>query len=91
MLVVDGYNIIFAWKELNELSHVNIDSARDRLKDILLNYQAYVRCRLVVVFDAYRVKDNAGRREIYDGRSRSLGAKKRRCRREKQTPGPELR
>lgn len=72
MLVVDGYNIIFAWKELNELSRVNIDSARDRLKDILLNYQAYDGCRLVVVFDAYKRKDNAGKKELYDGRSKSV-------------------
>ncbi len=73
MLVVDGYNIIFAWKELKELSRVNIDSARDRLKDILLNYQGYERCRLVVVFDAYKVKDNAGKKEFYDGRSKKYG------------------
>lgn len=70
LLVVDGYNIIFAWKELNDLAAVNIDSARGRLKDILLNYQAYVGCRLVLVFDAYRVKENPGRQEIYDGRKK---------------------
>lgn len=75
LLVVDGYNIIFAWKDLNELARVNIDSARDRLKDILLNYQAYEGCRLAVVFDAYRIKDNAGRKELYDGKSRALGKK----------------
>lgn len=69
LLVVDGYNIIFAWKELNDLAKINIDSARDRLKDILLNYQAYAHCRLVLVFDAYKVKGNAGKKEIYDGRS----------------------
>lgn len=82
MLVVDGYNIIFAWKELNELSRVNIDSARDRLKDILLNYQAYERCRLVVVFDAYKVKGNAGRKELFDGKSKSQGG------RERKNPSP---
>ncbi|MCM1561818.1 MAG: TetM/TetW/TetO/TetS family tetracycline resistance ribosomal protection protein, partial [Butyrivibrio sp.] len=70
LLLVDGYNIIFAWKDLKELSEVNIDSARDRLKDILLNYQAYENCRLILVFDAYKVKGNAGHREIYNGRSR---------------------
>lgn len=74
MLVVDGYNIIFAWKDLNELSRVNIASARDRLKDILLNYQGYEGCRLVVVFDAYKVKDNAGKKEFYDGRRKRQGA-----------------
>lgn len=73
MLVVDGYNIIFAWKELKELSRVNIDSARDRLKDILLSYQGYERCRLIVVFDAYKVKDNAGKKEFYDGRRKKSG------------------
>ena len=72
MLVVDGYNIIFAWEELNELARINIDSARDKLKDILFNYQGYKGCRLVVVFDAYRRKDNSGKKEFYDGRSRSL-------------------
>ncbi len=43
-LIVDGYNIIFAWKDLNELSRVNIDSARDKLLDILSNYQGYKSC-----------------------------------------------
>ena len=55
-LLVDGYNIIFAWEELKELSKINIDSARDRLKDILCNYQGYRKCTLILVFDAYRVK-----------------------------------
>lgn len=77
LLVVDGYNVIFAWKELKELAAINIDSARDRLKDLLLNYQAFERCRLVVVFDAYRLKDNAGRKEFYDGRSKSIRSEKK--------------
>ena len=47
-----------------------MDSARDRLKDMLLNYQAYERCRLVVVFDAYKVRENTGKKEIYDGKSK---------------------
>lgn len=55
-LLVDGYNIIFAWDELKELVGKNIDSARDKLKDILCNYQGYKKCQLMVVFDAYRVK-----------------------------------
>lgn len=58
---------------MQELSRVNIDSARDRLKDILLNYQAYERCRLVVVFDAYKVKGNAGKKEFYDGKRKKSG------------------
>lgn len=55
-LLVDGYNIIFAWEELKELAQVNLDSARDRLLDLLCNYQGMKRCSLIVVFDAYRVQ-----------------------------------
>ncbi len=59
-LLVDGYNIVFAWEGLNELAKVNIDAARSRLMDILCNYQGYVRCTLIVVFDAYQVKGGIG-------------------------------
>ena len=59
-LLVDGYNIIFAWEELNELAKVNIDGARYRLMDILCNYQGYKKCTLIVVFDAYKVTGNIG-------------------------------
>lgn len=55
-LLVDGYNIIFAWEELKALAEVNIDGARGKLMDILCNYQAIRKCSLIVVFDAYRVK-----------------------------------
>ena len=55
-LLVDGYNIIFAWQELSALAQSNIDSARDRLQDILCNYQGFKKCEVIVVFDAYRVK-----------------------------------
>ena len=55
-LVVDGYNVIFAWEDLKELAAVNIDGARGRLLDILCNYQGIRQCELIVVFDAYRVK-----------------------------------
>ena len=54
-LLVDGYNIIFAWEELRALAAVNVDGARGRLLDILCNYQAIRKCELIVVFDAYRV------------------------------------
>lgn len=54
-LLVDGYNIIYAWKELSELAKVNIDGARGRLLDIMCNYQGMKKCNLIVVFDAYRV------------------------------------
>lgn len=55
-LLVDGYNIIFAWESLKELAAVNIDGARGKLLDILCNYQGIKKCNLIVVFDAYRVK-----------------------------------
>ena len=60
-VIVDGYNIIFAWDELKELAKVNIDSARDKLIDILIDYQGYKGCRLILVFDAYKVKGNSGK------------------------------
>ncbi len=59
-LLVDGYNIIFAWDFLKELAQVNLDGARGRLMDILSNYQGYRKTRLILVFDAYKVKGNPG-------------------------------
>ncbi len=59
-LLVDGYNVIFAWDDLKALAAVNIDSARDKLIDVMSNYQGYVGCELILVFDAYRVKQNPG-------------------------------
>ena len=58
-LLVDGYNIIFAWPELNDLAGINMDSARDRLNDILSNYKAMHDTELIVVYDAYRVQGHA--------------------------------
>lgn len=55
-LLVDGYNIVFAWEELKELSQSSIDGARDRLLDILCNFQGTRQCKVIVVFDAYRVQ-----------------------------------
>jgi len=55
-LLVDGYNIIFAWKDLKELAKVNLEAARGRLMDILCNLQGYQKCELILVFDAYRVE-----------------------------------
>ncbi len=63
-LLVDGYNIIFAWEELKALAGTNIDSARGKLQDILCNYQAIRGCNLIVVFDAYRVQGHDT--EIFD-------------------------
>ncbi len=59
-LLVDGYNIIFAWDALKELAQVNLDGARGRLMDILSNYQGYRKTHLILVFDAYKVKGNPG-------------------------------
>ena len=59
-LLVDGYNIIFAWDSLKELAQVNLDGARGRLMDILSNYQGYRNMHLILVFDAYKVKGNPG-------------------------------
>lgn len=59
-LLVDGYNVIFAWEDLKELSKVNIEGARNKLMDILCDYQGYKKCTLILVFDAYKVPGNAG-------------------------------
>ncbi|MDO4294600.1 MAG: TetM/TetW/TetO/TetS family tetracycline resistance ribosomal protection protein [bacterium] len=55
-LLVDGYNIIFSWDELKELSEISMDAARMRLMDVLCNYQGFKKCKLILVFDAYKVK-----------------------------------
>lgn len=55
-LLVDGYNIIFAWDELKELANVNLDAAREALIEVLNNYQGYKKCNIIAVFDAYKVK-----------------------------------
>ena len=59
-LLVDGYNIIFAWEELKELAKIDLKSARDKLMDILCNYQGYKKCVLILVFDAYKVEGGQG-------------------------------
>ncbi|KXU51890.1 MAG: translation factor GTPase family protein [Longibaculum muris] len=59
-LLIDGYNVIHAWDELKDLASVNLGSARERLIDILSNYQGYRQCLMIIVFDAYKVKDNQG-------------------------------
>lgn len=59
-LLVDGYNIIFAWDELRELSQVDLAAARGKLADILCNYQGYRKCTLILVYDAYKVEGNPG-------------------------------
>ena len=64
-LLVDGYNIIFAWDELNALSKESLDAARHKLMDILCNYQGFQKCVLILVFDAYRVPGSPGSIEQY--------------------------
>lgn len=64
-MLVDGYNIIFSWDELNELSKISLDAARVKLMDLLCNYQGYTKQNVIVVFDAYKVKGNPGSIETY--------------------------
>lgn len=61
-LLVDGYNVIFAWDELKDLAQESLEAARGKLMDILCNYAAYRRCVPILVFDAYKVK--GGTREV---------------------------
>ncbi|HHY27452.1 MAG TPA: GTP-binding protein [Desulfitobacterium dehalogenans] len=65
-LLVDGYNIIFAWTDLKELAQDNMDGARMRLLDTLSNYQGIRKCRIMVVFDAYRVQGHPEEVVDYD-------------------------
>ncbi len=58
VLLVDGYNIIFAWEKLQELAEQNMDAARGALEEILSNYQGYYGMHLIIVYDAYRVADH---------------------------------
>ncbi len=64
-LLVDGYNIIFAWEDLNALSQVNVEGARNKLLDIMCNYQGYTGATVIVVFDAYKVKGSPGSVQKY--------------------------
>ena len=66
-IIVDGYNIIFAWEGLAALAKENFDAARHILTDILCNYRGYTKCELVLVFDGYKVKGNAGEKSDYNG------------------------
>ena len=62
-LVVDGYNIILAWEELKSLAKTSMDAARTALIEILSNYQGYRRCKVIIVFDAYKIKGGERRQE----------------------------
>lgn len=59
-LLVDGYNIIFAWEDLKEIAKENLESARNMLTDRLCNYRGFKQCEIILVFDAYKVKGNKG-------------------------------
>ena len=64
-IIVDGYNVIFAWEEMRELAERNIDSAREAFLEILENYQSYKKVGMVVVFDGYKVSGNVGSKIKY--------------------------
>ncbi len=66
-LLVDGYNIIFAWDELRKLAQDSLEAARTRLIERLRNYQGWRQCPVIVVFDAYKVKGNPGSVEKLGG------------------------
>ena len=66
-LLVDGYNIIFAWDELKAIARDNLDAARKQLCDILSNYRGFRKCEVIAVFDAYKVKGGQGSVEKYHG------------------------
>lgn len=60
ILIVDGYNIIFAWKELKEIAETDLEAARMRLADILCNYQGYKKNEIILIFDGYKSKGSPG-------------------------------
>ena len=66
ILVIDGYNIIFAWEDLKEMSKLSLENARDMLIDILRNYQGYTGKKILVIFDAYKNPGSIGNREKWD-------------------------
>ncbi len=66
LLIVDGYNVIFAWEELNSLAKLNINSAKDRLIQILSNYSSLIDGKVILVFDGYKVKDNKGEERVME-------------------------
>lgn len=65
-VIVDGYNVIFAWDELKKIAKDNLETARNKLMDILCNYAAFTRCETILVFDAYKVQGNTGKKFNYN-------------------------
>ena len=66
-LLVDGYNIIFAWDELKSLAEYDLSAARAALEDILINYRGFKNCTVILVFDAHKVRENPGSVEKSNG------------------------
>ena len=66
-LIVDGYNVIFAWDGLRELAQTDLEAARRELIHLLINYRGFTKCELILVFDAYRVPENPGSKTMKDG------------------------
>ena len=67
MVLIDGYNVIYSWDYLKETADFSLEKAREELMDILSNYVAYTKTELVLVFDAYLVKDGEGSEFMHDG------------------------
>ncbi len=65
-IIVDGYNVIFAWNSLKNTASQNLEAAREMLADILCNYSAFTKTEAVLVFDAYKVSGNKGTRSVYN-------------------------
>jgi len=66
-LLIDGYNIIFAWDTLNKLAQDNLESARMKLIERICTYKLFKSCEIILVFDAYKVKGNIGEKELING------------------------
>ncbi len=65
--IIDGYNVIFAWEDLKELSKLNIDSAKDKLVSVISEYRAIIDTNMIIVFDGYKVPNNKGSEAIIEG------------------------
>ena len=64
-IIVDGYNVIFAWEELAQQARSDLEAARRQLCDALSSYAGFTKCRLVVVFDGYKQKGNPGEKSQF--------------------------
>lgn len=67
MLIIDGYNLIYAWDNLKAIADFSLEKSRETLMDILSNYAAFTKTELTLVFDAYLVKDGVGSEFMHDG------------------------